>query len=126
MRTFVQNGSILDLTVPAAGVQSGVPVKIGNFLVVAQCTVTAAEVTAAGAGVRKFAGKLDGVFELTKIQAQAWAEGDLVYWNPTSGFMTNVSATGAFLVGAATETALNPSTVGRVRFNGVALPAAAA
>lgn len=126
MRTYVQPGSILDLTVPAGGVVSGQAIKIGNFLVVPQCTVTAAEVTAAGAGVRKFAGKVDGVFELTKISAQAWAEGDLIYFNPTSGFMTNVSATGAFLAGAATEAAANPSSVGRVRFNAVALPAAQA
>lgn len=124
MKTFIQHGSILDLTVPAGGVVSGVPIKIGAFLVVPQCTVTAAEVTAAGAGVLKFAGKVDGVFELTKISAQAWAEGDLIYFNTSSGFMTNVSATGVFLVGAATEAAVNPSPVGRVRFNGVSLPAA--
>lgn len=126
MKTFVQPGSILDLTVPAGGVVSGVAIKIGNLIVVPQCTVTAAEVTAAGAGVLKFAGKLDGVFELAKINAQAWAEGDLIYFSTTSGNMTNVSATGVFLVGAATEVAANPSTVGRVRFNGVTLPAAQA
>lgn len=124
MRTYVQPGSILDLTVPAGGVVSGVALKIGNFIVVPQCTVTAAEVTAAGAGVLKFAGKLDGVFELTKISAQAWAEGDIIYFNTTSGFMTNVSATGVFRVGAATEAAANPTSVGRVRFDGVSLPAA--
>lgn len=124
MKTFIQHGSIIDLTVPAGGVVSGVPIKIGTFLVVPQCTVTAAEVTAAGAGILKFAGKVDGVFELTKISAQAWAEGDLIYFNTSSGFMTNVSATGVFLVGAATEAAVNPSSVGRVRFNGVSLPAA--
>lgn len=126
MKNFVQPGSILDLTVPAGGVVSGTPLKIGSFLVVPQCTVTAAEVTAAGAGVLKFAGKIDGVFEFTKISAQAWAEGDLIYFNTTSGFMTNVSATGVFLAGAATEAAANPSAVGRVRLNGVALPAAQA
>lgn len=126
MKNFVQPGSILDLTVPAGGVVSGTPVKIGSFLAIPQCTITAAEVTAAGAGVRKFAGKIDGVFEFTKISAQAWAEGDLIYFNTTSGFMTNVSATGVFLAGAATEAAANPSAVGRVRLNGVALPAAQA
>lgn len=126
MRTYVQPGDILDLTVPAGGVVSGVAIKIGNFIVVPQCSITAAEVTAAGAGVRKFAGKLGGVFDLAKINAQAWAEGDLIYFNTTSGNMTNVSAAGVFLVGAATENAPNPSTVGRVRFNAVALPAAQA
>lgn len=124
MKNFSQPGSILDLTVPAGGVVSGQPIKIGAFLAVPQCTVTAAEVTAAGAGVLEFAGKLDGVFEFTKISAQAWAEGDLIYFNTTSGFMTNVSATGVFLAGAATAPALNPSSTGFVRLNGVTLPTA--
>lgn len=126
MKNFVQPGSILDLTVPAGGVVSGTPIKVGSFLAVPQCTVTPAEVTAAGAGVLKFAGKVDGVFEFAKINAQAWGEGDPIYFNTTSGDMTNVSAAGVFLVGAATEVAANPSTIGRVRLNGVALPAAQA
>lgn len=126
MRSYIQPGSILDLTVPAGGVISGVAIKIGTLLVIPQCTVTAAEVTAAGAGVLKFAGKTDGVFELTKISAQAWAEGDLIYFNTSTGNMTNVSATGVFLAGAATEAAANPSAVGRVRLNAVSLPAAQA
>lgn len=126
MRNYSQPGSILDLTVPAGGVVSGTPIKIGSFLVVPQCTVTAAEVTAAGAGVLEFAGKIDGVFEFTKISAQAWAEGDLVYFNTSSGFVTNVSATGVFLIGAATAPALNPSSTGFVRLNGITLPAAQA
>lgn len=126
MRNFVQPGSILDFTVPAAGVSSGLPVKIGAFLAVPQTTVTAAEVTTAGAGVLKFAGKLDGVFEVTKVSAQAWAEGDLIFWNSANGQFTNVSATGLFRVGAATEAAINPSATGRVRLDGVAIPAAVA
>lgn len=126
MKNFSQPGSILDLTVPAGGVVSGTPVKIGLFLAVPQCTVTAAEVTAAGAGVLKFAGKIDDVFEFTKISAQAWVEGDAIYFNTSSGFMTNVSATGVFLVGAATAPAANPSSTGFVRLNAVTLPAAQA
>jgi len=126
MRSFSQPGSILDLIVPAGGVVSGVPIKIGVFLVVPQCTVTAAEVTAAGAGVLEFAGKIDGVFELSKISAQAWAEGDAIYWNNTTGLMTNVSVTGVFLAGAATAAAANPTATGFVRLNPVTLPAAQA
>jgi predicted RecA/RadA family phage recombinase len=126
MKTFVQHGSIIDLTVPAGGVVSGAAIKVGTFLAIPQCTVTAAEVTEAGAGVLKFAGKLDGVFELAKISAQAWAEGDVIYFNTSTGLMTNVSATGVFLVGAATEAAANPTAVGRVRLNAVSLPAAQA
>ena len=126
MRNFSQPGSILDLTVPAGGVVSGTPIKIGVFLVVPQCTVTAAEVTAAGAGVLDFAGTIDGVFELPKISAQAWTEGELIYFNNSTGLMTNVSATGVFIAGAATAAAANPSATGFVRLNAVTLPAAQA
>lgn len=124
MKTFVQHGDILDLTVPATGVVSGELYKIGAFIGVAQCTVTPAQVTNEP-GV-KAAIKLGGVFELNKINAQAWAEGDLIYMNTTSRALTNASATGLVLVGAATEAATNPSTTGRVRLNGVAAPAAVA
>lgn len=124
MRSYIQAGSILDLTVPAGGVVSGVAIKIGTLLAIPQCTVTAAEVTAAGAGVLKFAGKIDGVFDLQKISAQAWAEGDLIYFNTSTGNMTNVSATGVFLVGAAVEPTANPTATGKVLLNAVTLPVA--
>lgn len=124
MKSFVQPGSILDLTVPSTGVLSGQIYKIGAFIAVAQCTVTPEQVTAEP-GI-KAAMKVDGVFELTKISAQAWAEGDLIYMNTTSRALTNASATGVVLVGVATEVAANPSAVGRVRLNGVSAPAAVA
>lgn len=116
MKVFVQPGSIIDLTGPMT---SGVPIRKGAFFGVPQCTVEAGE---------KGAVKLDGVFDLPKVSAQAWTEGQLIYSPAAGGALTNVSATGAFLVGAATEDAANPSTVGRVRLNGVAVvavPAAA-
>lgn len=124
MKSFVQPGSILDLTVPAGGFVSGHLYKVGAIVGVPQCTVTADEVTADP--TIKAAVKVDGVFELNKISAQAWAEGDLIYMNTTSRAVTNVSATGVVLVGVATEVAANPSAVGRVRLNGVSAPAAVA
>lgn len=114
MRVFVQMGSIIDLTAPAGGFVSGVPVRVGAFFGVPQCTVEAGE---------KGAVKLDGVFELPKVSAQAWTEGQLIYSPAAGGALTNVSVAGAFLVGAATEAAANPSAVGRVRLNGVAVVA---
>lgn len=117
MKVFVQPGSIIDLTAPAGGFTSGVPVRVGAFFGVPQCTVPA--------GV-KGAVKLDGVFELPKVSAQAWTEGQLIYSPAAGGALTSVSAAGVFLVGVATEAAANPSAVGRVRLNGVGVVAVAA
>lgn len=117
MRVFIQAGSILDLTAPAGGFTSGVPVRVGAIFGVPQCTVEA--------GV-KGAVKVDGVFELPKVSAQAWTEGQVIFYPAAGGALTSVSATGAFAVGVATEVAANPSAVGRVRLNGVAVVAVAA
>lgn len=112
MRVYIQPGSIIDLTAPSGGFVSGVPVRIGSFYGVPQCTV---------AQTLKGAVKLDGVFELPKVSAQAWTEGQIIYSPAAGGLLTNVSATGLYAVGVATEPAANPSAVGRVRLNGVAV-----
>ncbi|XEG73329.1 DUF2190 family protein [Pseudomonas sp. abacavir_1] len=116
MKTFIQNGDIITVPAPAGGTVSGKLYKVGAFIGVAATT------EAAGDPVEL---KLTGVFELAKTSAQAWAVGDLVYMNATSGSLSNASATGLVLVGMATEAAANPSVVGRVRLNGVSAPAAA-
>ncbi|MBA1214492.1 DUF2190 family protein, partial [Pseudomonas oryzihabitans] len=66
-----------------------------------------------------------GVFELDKISAQAWAIGDVIFLNSTSGKVTNASASGLFRIGVVTEVAANPSTVGRVRLDGTSVTAVA-
>lgn len=114
MRTFIQPGDIIDLVAPAGGFTSGVITRVGAFVGVPQCTVAAGVVGAV---------KITGVFELQKVQAQAWTQGQLIYLNAAGTMLTNVSATGVFPVGAATEAAANPSAVGRVRLNGVAVTA---
>ena len=115
MKSFIQHGDCITVPAPAGGTVSGELYKVGAFIGVAATTEVA------GAQVVL---KLTGAFELNKLNAQAWAVGDLVYMNTTSRALTNVSATGVVLVGAATEVAGNPSTVGRVRLNGVSAPAA--
>lgn len=115
MKVYIQPGSILDLTAPAGGFTSGVALRVGQFFGVPQCTVAATV---------KGAVKLDGVFELPKVSAQAWTEGQVIFHSGVAGaLLTNVSASGLFPVGLATEVAANPSAVGRVRLNGVAIVA---
>lgn len=114
MKTFIQHGDCITVIAPAGGTVSGELYKVGAFIGVAAIT------EAAGAPVVL---KLCGVFGLTKISAQAWAQGDLIYMNTTSRALTNVSATGLVLVGVATEIAANPSATGACRLNGVSAPA---
>lgn len=115
MKTFIQQGDCITVVAPAGGTVSGELYKVGALIGVAATT------EAAGAPVVL---KLCGVFSLTKISAQAWAAGDLLYMNTTSRALTNVSAAGLVLVGVATEVAANPSAVGACRLNGVSAPAA--
>ncbi|MDU9416117.1 DUF2190 family protein [Pseudomonas sp. zfem005] len=117
MKTFIQHGDCITVPAPTGGTLSGQLYKVGAFVGVAATTEAQGDPVVL---------KLTGVFELTKISAQAWAVGDPVFMNTTSRALTNVSATGLVLVGAATEVAANPSAVGRARLNGVSAPAAVA
>ncbi|WP_055135565.1 DUF2190 family protein [Pseudomonas corrugata] len=115
MKTFIQHGDCLTVPAPTGGTVSGELYKVGSIIGVAATT----EVVGAPVVL-----KLNGVFGLTKISAQAWAVGDPVYMNTSSRALTNVSATGLVLVGMATEVAANPSATGACRLNGVVAPTA--
>lgn len=117
MKTFIQHGDCLTVPAPTGGTVSGELYKVGSIIGVATTT----EVVGAPVVL-----KLNGVFGLTKISAQAWAVGDPIYMNTSSRALTNVSATGLVLVGMATEVAANPSTTGACRLNGVVAPTAVA
>jgi len=112
MKNYVQSDDPLEFTAPVGGVTSGVPVQIGNLLVVAAVTVLA--------GVR-FVGKTRGVFSYTKAASQAWAEGAIVYWDGTA--FTTVAA-GNFQAGVAVVAtgAGAGETTGVVRLDGIARP----
>jgi len=109
MQNYIQPGKILTVTAPAGGCTSGKAYKVGGIIGVASTTV------AAGESVEL---QVEGVFRLEKVSAQAWAVGDPIYFNATSGLVTNASAAGVVLVGIATAAAVNPSSVGNVRLNG--------
>lgn len=106
MKNFVQPGDTLSLTAPYA-VASGAGMLVGALFAVA---VAAAD---NGAPVE---GKTTGVFELAKVEAQAWTQGARLYWDAATKLVTTVAA-GNTLIGTATEAADNPSTTGLVRLN---------
>lgn len=108
MKNFVQPGETITLTAPAGGVVSGGGYLIGGLFVVAVADVAVG---------LPFEGKATGVFDLPKTAAQAWAEGDYVYWDPATAKADNTGALGN-LIGVAAAAAANPTATGRVRLNG--------
>lgn len=108
MRTFYQPGNALDLTAPSGGVTGGVPVIIGALLVVAGTTAAEGE---------KFAGYLEGVYEVdaaTHASNQAWAQGQLLYWDNTAKKFT-VTATDNSKRGVAAEPKASTAARGKVK-----------
>jgi predicted RecA/RadA family phage recombinase len=105
MKNFILEGDTLTVPAPTGGVVSGGLVIIGLLIGVATTTQPQ------GAPV---AVKTRGVFEFPKVSAQAWAQGQAIYWDPAANNATT-SSTSTTLIGYATEVAANPSAVGRVR-----------
>lgn len=116
MKNGIHTGQVMTYTAPSGGVVSGVPVLIGALLVVPVTTNAEGE---------KFAGETMGVISHTKVSAQAWTEGQKIFWDNSNKRFTNASATGLFPCGVAAEAAANPTAVGKVRLDGVAVTAVA-
>ena len=103
MKNFIQPGGTVTLTSPSA-VSSGDGLLVGSLFGVASGDA------ASGADVEAMT---EGVFDLVKISAQAWSQGDKVYWDGTNKECTVVAA-GNVLIGVAMADAANPSDTGRV------------
>lgn len=103
---YVQDGDVLTLVAPYAR-NAGEGAKIGSMFGVALNNVL---ISANG----EFA--TEGVWDLAKTSAQAWSQGDKIYWDDTNHRCDNVSTVG-MLIGVATAAAANPSATGRVALN---------
>lgn len=110
---YRKSGEVTTFTAPSGGVVSGTPVLIGSLLVVP--LFSAAEDA-------EFEGKAVGEWTLPKTSAQAWTEGQKIYWNVGTDLADSDGTTGP-LIGVAVAVAANPSGTGVVRLNGAA-PAA--
>lgn len=108
MKNFVQPGNVITVTTPGGGVVSGAGVLIGSLFGVAAYTA------AAGDDVEL---ALEGVFDLPKLSAQAWAGRIPIYWDAANGWCTSTASTNK-LIGVNVQDAANPSATGRVRLNG--------
>lgn len=107
MRNFIQRGDTLTLPAPA-NVLSGAGVQVGNIFGVA------AEDCAAGFDLDL---SVEGVFTLPKVTVQAFAIGDVVYWDGGAKLAT-ATATGNQRIGVAVTVAPNPYSTVDVRLNG--------
>jgi predicted RecA/RadA family phage recombinase len=109
MRNYVQPGKTITLTAPTGGVTAGLGYFIGGVFVIATGTVAA---------TLPFEGMTEGVFDLAKTSAQAWSEGDDVYWDAANSRATTFIV-GTRRIGVAVAAAANPSATGRVRLDAV-------
>lgn len=116
MKNYIQPGAVVTVIAPDT-VTSGAIVTVGLLVGVAQHDA------ASGAAVEI---ATQGVFEVAKTSAQAWATvGLAIYVVPGTGLATTATTTGNVLIGTNLATAVNPTPTGVVKLNGAA-PAAAA
>ncbi len=106
MKNFIQPGVTIKVTAPAT-VSSGDGVLVGNLFGIA--------VTDAGSG-DDVEIMTEGVFDIAKVSAQAWAVGDIIYWDDGAGNATTADTNVA--IGVCTAVAANPTSTGYVRLNG--------
>lgn len=104
MKNYVQQGATLTLPAPY-DVSSGDGALVGDLFGVASGDVLD---TIDG----EF--QTEGVFDLTKLSAQAWTVGAKVYWDDTAKLCTTTVGSNT-LIGYAVLAAANPSGVGRVK-----------
>ena len=105
MQNFIQEGHALTVIAPAGGVVSSQPLVVGKIFGVVSETVAQ--------GV-PFALWRKGVYSLSKTNAQAWGQGDALYWDATNSVVTNVNSGALLPVGWAAAAAANPSPTGQV------------
>lgn len=109
MDNYIQKGSVLTFVAPY-DVASGAGFQVGAIFAIAT------RAALAGAPVE---GCREGVYTLPKTNAQAWTQGQKIYWDDTNKRCDSDGTVG-MLIGVATEAAANPSTTGKVLLNGCA------
>lgn len=97
MKTFVQDGDVMNYANAGSAILSGAIVQVGNLVGVAALDIAATT----GTGAVYF----EGVFSLTKVGSQAWAQGDPIFYDHTNVYCTKTASSDAdTLIGHAWET----------------------
>lgn len=84
MQNFQQEGNVLTLTAPTGGVTTGVPVLIGDLLVIP---------IESKAATLPFEGKRTGVFTIAKLTTEDFVEGQLLWWDDGNSRLTETKST---------------------------------
>jgi len=88
-KKYVQEGETIEYANAGAAILSGAVVAIGNQVGVAEVDIAA---TTGSGSVQ-----MCGVFSLAKVGSQAWAQGDLVFWDKTNLRFTKTASSDADL-----------------------------
>ncbi len=102
---FIQPGLVLSIPAPAA-VTSGCVIVAGNFVGIAQGDAAAGDIVDMA---------LTGVWEIEKVAADAFAVGDVVYWDAATSLATASETTAK--VGLAVEIAAASTASVKVRLS---------
>lgn len=113
-KNFRQPGDFVAVTAPAGGVSSGDPVLVGSLFGIALTDAVAGDTVQIGT---------IGVYSIPKVSAQAWSQGDGIYWDDTVGKATTVAGSNTF-IGLATVAAANPTSTGEIKLHHAAGTAA--
>jgi predicted RecA/RadA family phage recombinase len=108
MKNYIGKGDSIYIIAPF-NVVSGQPLKVGNIFGFIGAPANAGD---------KVALHVVGEYSVTKVTAQAWGVGDVVYFDNDLKNFANTNVSGSIKAGVATEVALNPSTTGKIRLNG--------
>ncbi len=100
---FIQPGDVVELTAPYDRL-GGQGALVGTIFGVAACDV----LSTVTAGFH-----VEGVFSLAKTSAQAWTQGQVIYWDDTNKRLDSDGTLGQ-RVGRALVVAANPSSTGIV------------
>lgn len=105
---YKKDGTVIDYT-PSVAVAAGEVVVFGTLIAIAPVAIAANEPGSL---------QIRGEFEVAKVEAQAWAIGDAIYFDESENNFTTTS-TSNVLAGKVVAVAANPSTVGRIVLNQV-------
>ncbi len=108
MKNYLQNGVIFPMVATAA-VTSGEGQQVGDVFGVANKSAVVGE---------EYGLVRHGVFELDKVNAEAWSKGEKLYWDDTAKLVTT-TATDNALIGFAWGDEPDPSESGTVCLTGV-------
>jgi predicted RecA/RadA family phage recombinase len=109
MTNVVSEGNVVTLVAPGQ-------VRAGDVVIVGSIFGVAAQ--AAGNGAQ-FDCQVVGIFDLNKVQAEAWAQGVPIFWDQAQSLATTApGANPNTRIGVAVEPSANNSATGRVRLSG--------